>query len=120
MPASDNFECTLEFVAPAGGVTAGTMVFVTANRNLILPMTTATSGNTYTGKVMGKVTGIAVTATQAMVAGTPLAWNTTNTLLAAIASGTTANAQAIAATAIAASASTTDVILIFPQAVVTP
>lgn len=120
MASSDNFENTLEMTAPAGGVTVGTMVFDATLRVLVLPLTTATSGNTYCAKVAGKVLSVPVVSTAAYSQGQALAWSTTSTALGAITTGTTANSQAVAAAAIASGATTGDVILRFPQAFVAP
>jgi hypothetical protein len=55
MATSDNFEGTLAMVAPAGGVTVGTPVYNSTSKQVCLPMTAATSGNTYSAKVVGLV-----------------------------------------------------------------
>ena len=46
MASKSNYAGTVVATAPAGGVTAGTVVFNAAYRTLLLPLTSATSGAT--------------------------------------------------------------------------
>ncbi len=117
---SDNFEGTIQQVALAGGATVGTMHFETTSRLPSLPMTTATSGNTFIGKVMGLVRSAPVASAAAIKAGMALNWNTTTNLYTPIVTGTTAIVNAYAFGAIAISSTTGDVILCLPTAIVLP
>lgn len=111
MPTSDNFDETLEFVAPVGGATTGTLiVFTAAQGTAVLPLTTATSGNTFVGKVTGRVKSVTKT-TVAWITGEALLITTAG-VAAAVTAGNFSNA--IAATASAATATTGDVILRAP------
>lgn len=115
MPSKGNFEGAIQLLAPAGGVTAGTMIFVATARNryAVLPMTTATSGNTYTGLVEGYIKDAPVsTLCAATTGGVPLTWLTTvGKFKHMTAAG---NAQALSVGTISAGATTADVILRFP------
>jgi hypothetical protein len=119
MPSKSNYEGTLRLLAPAGGVTAGTMVFVATARNryAILPMTTATSGNFYTGMIEGYVKDAPVsTLCAATTGGVPLLWLTTVAKFKHLTAA--GNAQALSVTTITAGATTADVILRFPSSIV--
>jgi hypothetical protein len=115
MPSKGNFAGTLQLLAPAGGVTAGTMIFVATARNryAVLPMTTATSGNTYTGLVEGYVKDAPVsTLCAATTGGVPLIWLTTVGKFKHVTAA--GNTQAISVGTITAGATTADVILRLP------
>jgi hypothetical protein len=113
MPTSDNFEQTLALTAPAGGAVVGTLILAATSNMVILPMTAATSGNTYTGKVVGLVKSVIKKSNAAWVVGDSLRF--TGTKFAR----TTINTQVSQATAAAAATSGAivgDVILRFPCA----
>lgn len=115
MPSKGNYEGTLTLLAPAGGVTAGTMVFVATalKRYAVLPMTTATSGNTYSGLVEGYIVGAPVsTLCAAITGGVPLLWQTTVAKFKHVTAA--GNSQAVSVGTITAGATTADVILRFP------
>ena len=119
MPSKGNFEGTLRLLAPAGGVTAGTMIFVATARNryAVLPMTSATSGNTYVGMVEGYVKDAPVSTTcTATTGGVPLTWLTTVGKFKQLTAAT--NAQALSVGTISSGATTADVILRFPASIV--
>lgn len=119
MPSKGNFEGTLQLLAPAGGVTAGTFVFVSTslNRQLVLPLTSATSGNYYTALVEGYVKDAPVSTTcAATTGGVPLRWFTTVSKFKHLTAAS--NAQAYSVGTITAGATTADVILHFPTSVV--
>lgn len=113
MAASNNFEDTLAMVAPAGGAVVGTPIYNSTAKNVVLPMTAATSGNTYSAKVLGLVTGAAKLTGVAWVQGRPLRW-ISSTSKFAVTTATTQVSQAVAAAAAAAGDTTGDVILRFP------
>lgn len=71
---SDNFDDTLNLTAPAGGAAVGTPIYNSTSKLVSYPMTAATSGNTYTGKVNGRVNSIRKLTGVAWVAGQPLRW----------------------------------------------
>lgn len=120
MATSGNFEQTMTLVAPAGGVTAFTLSFNTTSRVISLPLQTATSGNSYVGKVVGFVGTAPVASVAAMVAGQPLTWSTANTNFTPVVTGTTAVVHAWLAAPSVSTTLTGDVILTLPTAVVLP
>lgn len=120
MASKSNYEGTVVAVAPAGGVTAGTVVFNASYRTLLLPLTSATSGATYTALADGCVVSAPVASAAAYAAGQSLAWSTANSNLGAIVTGTTANAHAFPISAVASGATTADVVIHLPRAVVVP
>jgi hypothetical protein len=111
MPVTkSNFEGTLPLVAAAGGATAGTMHFDVTRKVLSLPMSSATSGNSFVGLVQGLIRGVPVH-TGALVAGARMVWATgTSRLIPA--TGSTTNAYAAAAKA--AGGTTGDFALVLP------
>lgn len=110
-----------ELTAPAGGVTAFTLLMLdTQDRPVVLPLATATSGNTFPALVEGGIAGAAVNTTVACVHGAPLAWSTTNSNFAEVATGSTANTQAVADQVIVTSTATASLILRFPTAFLAP
>jgi predicted RecA/RadA family phage recombinase len=113
MATSDNFEGTLAMVAPAGGVTVGTPVYNSTSKQVCLPMTAATSGNTYSAKVVGLVKTVAKLTGVAWVQGRSLRW-ISSTSRFAVTTATTQISQGSAAAAAAAGDTTGDVILRFP------
>ncbi len=117
---SDNFEGTVQQVALAGGAAVGTLHFETSTRAVTLPMTAATSGNTFVGKAMGLIRSAPVASAAAIKALMPLSWNTTTNLFTPVVTGTTAIVQAYAFGAIAISSTTGDVVLCLPSAIVLP
>lgn len=120
MSSKSNYEGTITATAPAGGVTAGTVVFSTAHRCLLLPMISALSGATYTALADGCVVSAPVSSGAAYAAGQSLGWSTASSYLAAITTGTTANAQAFPISAVASGSTTADVVIHPPRAVVVP
>lgn len=120
MATSDNFAGTLTFVAPAGGTTAGTLLFNATTRCVIYPFATVTSGSNYTGKVVGKVVGAPLESVAAAAAGTPLSWSTTNANFTPVVTGTTAMVNAYLAAPSVSTTLTGDVILCLPAATVRP
>jgi hypothetical protein len=110
-------ECT----APAGGVTAFTLKMLdTQDRSVVLPLATATSGNTFPALVAGDLDGAPIATTVACVHGAPLAWSTTNSNFAEVATGTSANTQAVADAVIASGSTTASLILRFPTVFAAP
>lgn len=113
MSTSDNFEGTTASVAPAGGVTVGTLVYNSTSKAVVLPMTAATSGNTYTAKTNGLVRTVAKLTGVAWVQHRSLRW-ISSTSKFAVTTATTQVSQATAFAAAAAGDTTGDVILRFP------
>lgn len=111
MPTSNNFEGTMELTAPAGGVTAGTMSYNSTSKMVVLPMTTATSGNTYTGKVMGLVKTVPKLSGAAWTVLRSLTWVSSTSKFK---SSTGGASQAVAFNAAASADTTGDVILRLP------
>jgi hypothetical protein len=110
-----------ELTAPAGGVTAFTLLMLdTQDRPVVLPLATATSGNTFPAMVEGGIAGAPINTTVACVHGAPLAWSTANSNFAEVATGSTANTQAVADQVIATSTATASLILRFPTAFLAP
>lgn len=110
---SSNFEETLEMTAPAGGAVVGTPIYNSTSKVVSLPMTAATSGNTYTGKVTGMVRAMAKLTGVAWVQGRSLRW-ISSTSKWAVTTATTQVSQGSAAATQAAGDTTGDVILRFP------
>jgi hypothetical protein len=71
---SDNINDVITLTAPAGGVTAGTVSYNSTSKALVLPMTTATSGNTYAGKITGLIRAVAKTTGAAWTVNRSLTW----------------------------------------------
>jgi len=114
MATSHDWDGTLRLVAPAGGITAGDISNDATDKVVSLALTTATSGNAYTGKVQGLVKGVSRVTGTAWTAGQRLAI-TTGSKFTHVTSGAIVVAHAAAA---AASADTTgDVILCLPNPV---
>lgn len=111
MATSHDFEGALSFVAPAGGATAGTLIVDSTTKAVILPLTTATSGNSYVGKCSGRVNGVARLTATDWIAGMRLAHDGT-----AFTTVTTGAVACVAHAAAAATATTGDVILHLPDA----
>lgn len=109
-----------EMTAPAGGVTAFTLLCDATDRTVVLPLATATSGNTYPALVAGGIAGAAIATTVSGGHGLPLAWSTANSNFAEIASGTTANAQAVLDAVVTSGTATASLILRFPAAYAAP
>lgn len=74
MATSDNFEGTMPLTAPAGGATTGTLIMNATSKLVSMPMTTVTSGNTYTGKVVGLIRNSTKLSGVAWVSGQSLRW----------------------------------------------
>jgi hypothetical protein len=117
---SHDFSDTLPLVAPAGGTTAGTVIFNTTTRNFIFPLETVTSGSTYIGKVRGLLKGVAIESVAAMAAGTPLEYQTATSNFGPVTSGTTATIQAWLAAPSVSTVLTGDIILTMPVSYTAP
>lgn len=110
MPTSHDFDDTMPFVAVAA-VTAGTLVVTATTLIANLPLTSAVSGATYTGKVRGRVNGVTKSSNTAFLALAPLTISTAGLATAASVGGiVNAHAYGGAAT----TATTMDVILCPP------
>lgn len=110
-----NFEGTLELTAPAGGAVVGTPIYNSTSKMVVYPMTAATSGNTYTGRVAGMVINARKLTGVAWVAGQSLRFISSTSKWAK----TTINTHVSQATAAGSPASADlygDVILRFPVA----
>ncbi len=112
---SSNFDDTLELTAPAGGAVVGTPIYNNTSKLVAYPMTPATSGATYTGKVNGMIRNARKLTGVAWVAGQALRWVSSTSKWAK----TTINTHVSQATAAGDPASADlygDVILRFPVA----
>jgi len=110
-----------ELTAPAGGVTAFTLKMMdTQDRPVVLPLVTATSGVLFSALMQGGIDGAPIATTVACVQGAPLAWSTANSNFAEVATGSTANTQAVADAVIASGSTTASMILRFPTAFLAP
>lgn len=87
MASSDNFDETMEFVAPAGGATAGTLIVEATTLKVTLPLISATSGNNYTGKCFGRIDGVTKSSATAFLAGAALTIKTDGVAYARTAAG---------------------------------
>jgi hypothetical protein len=114
MATSHDFDETLSYAAPAGGATAGTMLYNATSKMVVLPLTTATSGNTFTAKIRGLVKGAprSTAVSTAWTVGIGLAWVTATSKFKIATAASLAAAQAAAVTG--TTDTTGDVILIFP------
>lgn len=74
MATSDNFEGTMALTAPAGGATTGNIIYNATSKLVVMAMTTATSGNTYTGKGNGLIRNSIKLSGTAWVSGQSLRW----------------------------------------------
>lgn len=110
MATSHEYSGALTFVAPAGGATAGTIIYNSTTKCAIFPLTTAASGANYIGKAEGLVKGVSRITTTDWIVGMRLAHDGT-----AFTTVTTAAAAVVAHAANAATATTGDVILCFPD-----
>ena len=111
---ADNFEGTITRVAPAGGATAGTLIYDSTMRALFLAMTTATSGNNYTAKAFGLIRGAPVSSAAAVLGGFPLTWSTATSKFAKATSAATTFIQGWANSGVASGSTTIDVVLTLP------
>ncbi len=109
---ASNTDDTISMAAPAGGVTAGTVLFNTTTKSVSLPMTTAASGVTFSNKVFGRLNTIPKSTAAAWIGGQPLNWVSASSFFKVYTAGGVIHARA-AADATAA-ATTGDVILITP------
>lgn len=109
-----------EMTAPAGGVTAFTLLCDATDRTVVLPLATATSGNSYPALVEGGIAGAAIATTVSGGQGLPLAWSTANSNFAEVASGTSANTQAVLDAVITSGTATAALILRFPTVYAAP
>lgn len=107
MASSDNYEDTLELVAPTAGVVAGTCIRI--GGIVCLPLLTAAATVAFPAKTTGRIKA-ATAATAAWVAGDKLYWDNAAAAFTKTATGNTACGYAAA---IKASATLTgDVLLI--------
>jgi hypothetical protein len=104
----------MPLVAPAGGATAGTIIYDSTSLVVVLPMTTATSGSTYTGKVIGRVNSVAKVSGTAWVGGAALTWVSSSSAFQITVSGSGQTTQAVAFGAASSAAVTGDVVLRHP------
>lgn len=110
-----NFDESLPLTAPAGGAVVGTPIYNSTSKMVSYPQTAATSGNTYTGRVGGRINSARKLTGVAWVAGQALRWVSSTSKWAK----TTINTHVSQATAAADAASADlygDVILRFPVA----
>jgi hypothetical protein len=112
MSTSHDYDGTLTRVAPAGGVTAGTIYADSTDKVVYLAMLTAISGANFTAKVEGLVKSVAANTASAWTAGQPLAYATGSGFTHIITGGVIV-AHAAAPRAIAVT--TGDVILCLPS-----
>ncbi len=112
MATSHDYDGNIIRVAPASGVTAGTVYADATDKVVYLAMTTAISGANFSAKVEGRVNGVAANTAAAWTAGQPLAYATSSGFTHII-TGAVIVAHAAAARAIAAT--TGDVILCLPS-----
>ncbi len=114
MATSANFDNIVTPTAPAGGVTAGTMLLYDSTNKLVgLPMTTAASGVTFALKVFGRVNGVTKSTATAWVIGDRLASNSVCvfSVAASTAASTIDRACGFAASTQAAGDATGDIVL---------
>ncbi len=93
MASSNNFDETMIFTAVTA-VTAGTLVVTATTLIANLPLTSAASGVAYTGKCVGRVSGVTKSSLTAFLAGAPLQITTAGLALAQASAGTVVNAYA--------------------------
>ncbi len=88
MPSSHDsgIDVMMPFVATAT-VTAGTLVVTATTLIACLPMTSTTSGNTYTGKIYGRVNDVTKSSATAFLAGAELTISTAGVVTAASVAG---------------------------------
>ena len=110
-----NFDETLPLTAPAGGAVVGTPIYNSTSKLVSYPMTAANSGNTYTGKVNGRVNSARKLSGVAWVAGQPLRWVSSLNKWAKTTINTHVS-QAVAAADAASADLYGDIILRFPVA----
>lgn len=110
MPRSDNFEDTIQVLAPTGGVVAGTMYRI--NGRLCMAMTSADAGDNFTAKITGRISGAPKYGAtgQAMASLSRPYWDATNKRFTASSTGNKDHGV-IVAEAATATATTVDVIL---------
>ncbi len=115
---SNNFDETMPFTAVAA-VTAGTLVVTATTLIANLPLTSAASGVSYTGKCVGRVSGVTKSSATAFLACAPLGITTAGLALAIASAGTIVNAYSYGdwLTSGATAGTTMDVILCLPWTV---
>ena len=115
---SNNFDETMVFTAVAA-VSAGVLQVTATTLIACLPLTSATSGNTYTGKITGRVSGVTKSSATAFLAGAPIQITTAGLALAMASAGTIVNAYAYGdwATSGSTAGTTMDVVLCLPWTV---
>ena len=118
MATSNNFDDTMVFTAVAA-VTAGTLVVTATTLIANLPLTSAASGVAYTGKCVGRVSGVTKSSNTAFLAGAPLQITTAGLAIAMASAGTVVNAYAYGdwLTTGATLGTTMDVVLCLPWTV---
>ncbi len=116
--SSNNFDETMPFTAVAA-VSAGVLNVTATTLIACLPLTSALSGATYTGKCTGRVSGVTKSSATAFLAGAPLGITTAGLALAIASAGTIVNAYAYGDwnTSGATAGTTMDVILCLPWTV---
>jgi hypothetical protein len=87
--ALSNWDGTMQFTAPAGGVTAYNLNVTATTLIACVPLQTATSGNTYTGRIYGVVQDVTKSSATAFLAGAALSIGTAGVAVAVAASGIT-------------------------------
>lgn len=113
---ASNFDDTMEFVAPTGGATAFTPIIEATTLKVVVPLFTATSGQTYTGYCHNKVIkGVTKSSATAFVSGAALTIKTDSVAYALSAAGII-NAYAFGPAT--STATTMDVLIVLPIAVV--
>lgn len=114
-----NFNGTMPFVAPSGGATAFVPIIEATTLKVVVPLFSATSGQTYTGLCDSKaaeqvVQGITKSSATAFVAGAALTIKTDSVAYAASAGGII---NAYAHGPAASTATTMDVDIVLPISV---
>jgi predicted RecA/RadA family phage recombinase len=108
MPSKDNFNGAIDFVAPTGGVTAGT--FKVIQGCAVLPLKTASAAASFPGLIAGRVKNAPKVAGTTWTAGQKLYWVTASSAFSPASTGNTDYGVRAAAAALSA-ATTGDVIL---------
>jgi hypothetical protein len=110
----DNYAGTLEFTAPAGGVTAFVPVLSTGTNMLHVPCVSQTSGKTYPAWVAGVIIrGADVATGDGWTVGDPAVWGT-GAEFALPATGVSTICHAVAAETIASGTESGDFVLRLP------
>jgi predicted RecA/RadA family phage recombinase len=102
MASKDNFNGVITLVAPTGGVTAGTMVYIQAVA--CLPLETVSAGASFAALVCGRVKDAPKTTSQVWTAGQKLYWVAGTAKFSSASTGGTDVGARVAAAAISAAA----------------